>query len=533
MSTTKTTVAVEQLRQLIDEELPHLIEIRHDLHAHPELGYQERRTSDLVQRELQDLGIPFVAQLAGGTGVLGHLEGRSDKATGLRADMDALPIEEQTGAEYASRTPGCMHACGHDGHTTILIGAARVLARLAREHALPRPVSFLFQPAEEGGAGGRRMVEDGCLDGRVIGPPIEHMFGLHGWPRLDLGRVATRSGPLLASADMFDIELRGVGSHAAFPHLGRDPVLAAAALVTGLQQLASRNTDPLDSLVVSVTQIHAGTTHNIIPGTATISGTVRTLTPGTHEMVQTRLREIATSIAIAHGCDAVVNYKLTYPVTRNDEAAVEIVMDTARTALGKDAALVQPTPVMGAEDFAFYCQEVPSCFFFLGLRPAGETRCPTCTSRPSTSTTTRSRPASSCSAGSRCARRVHANAPDAGQIHFSSWASVLSTRISRRNRSVQTPLVGTLPRAVGSQRDDATLRHALDREPPLANALHRILEIRCAQDGRVIDTQDDLEWVASPRPPPCCPARCGRGSRPALPRRSGNSAGLRRSGRAR
>lgn len=371
-----TTATKTNLRDCIEQELPELIAIRHDLHAHPELGYQEQRTSGVIRRELEQAGVTFAPDLAGGTGVLGHIPGKHDKAVGLRADIDALPITEQTGAVYCSTNPGIMHACGHDGHTTILIGAARVLAKIAGESALPRPVTFVFQPAEEGGAGGKRMVEEGCLNGSVIGPSIENVFGLHGWPHLPLGFVSSRPGPMLAAADMFEITVRGTGCHAAYPHVGRDPILAGAAIVSAAQQICSRNVGPLDSVVVSITQFHAGTTHNIIPQEVRISGTVRTLLPETQQLAHQRLHEIATHTAQAHGCEATLDYHFGYPVTRNDPAAVETFFDIARSAIGDERVQVMPDPVMGGEDFSFYCQHVPSCFFALGLIPHGQSAMP-------------------------------------------------------------------------------------------------------------------------------------------------------------
>lgn len=367
MSTTTTAISTDHLRALIREALPELIEIRHDLHAHPELGYEETRTSGVVQRELEAAGVDFARNLAGGTGVLGYLAGAGERAVALRADMDALPITETTGLPYASTVAGRMHACGHDGHTTILIGAARVLGRLARERPLGRPVKLLFQPAEEGGAGGRRMVEDGCLTDAVLGPPVEHVFGLHGWPRLALGIVGSRPGPLLAAADMFRITVTGTGSHAAFPHLGHDPVVAACAMVSAFQTIASRNTDPLDAIVVSTTTIHGGTTHNVIPDQVVLEGTVRTLRDETQAMAIERLGAIAEHVASAHGCTAELAYEKAYPVTRNAPEAVDIFNATARAAIGTDRVIDVPEPFMGAEDFAFYCREVPSCFFILGL----------------------------------------------------------------------------------------------------------------------------------------------------------------------
>jgi amidohydrolase len=375
MRTTTRNIDTARLQALIKAELPGLIRIRRDLHAHPELGYEERRTSDLVQRELRGARIEHRAGLAGGTGVLAHLPGSrhggAAAAIGLRADMDALPIDEETDLPYRSTCKGVMHACGHDGHTAILLGAARVLAQLAAEGALPRPVTFVFQPAEEGGAGAARMIEDGCLDGSRLGPPIDHMFGLHGWPRVPLGVVGTRPGIMLAAADHWDLCFRGTGSHAAFPHIGNDVIVAAAALVGAAQTICSRNVSPLDSVVVSVTRFDAGTTYNVLPGAANLSGTVRTLLPATRDLAERRLGEIARGIAAAHGCTAEFDYRRGYPPTVNDAELVEAFSDVAQGGLGKDGFTELPQPVMGAEDFAFYGQAVPACFFILGLVPPG------------------------------------------------------------------------------------------------------------------------------------------------------------------
>ncbi len=376
MSTIDTPLDASRLRKMIAAELPSLIDIRHDLHAHPELGYQEHRTCEVVKRELASSAIEHKGDLAGGTGVLGYLPGKSPEAVGLRADMDALPIEEKTGLPYASTSPGVMHACGHDGHTTILIGAARVLAQLSRTHPLPRPVTFVFQPAEEGGGGAKKMVDDGCLSGSILGPRVEHMFGLHGWPLSSLGRVGTRVGPLLAATDAFEISIQGVGAHAAFPQLGRDPIVAGSALVTALQSIVSRNTNPLDSVVLSITQFHAGTAFNVIPGTATLKGTIRTLTEETRATTQERLRETAAGISNSFGCKVEVTVHAGYPVTSNDPEAVEIFEREAAATLGAERIYPVETPVMGGEDFSFYGEVVPSCFFFLGLLPPGVTDIP-------------------------------------------------------------------------------------------------------------------------------------------------------------
>jgi hippurate hydrolase len=368
-----TTDSLEgRIRSLIAEERPSLLEIRHDLHENPELAYEEERTSTIVCDELTKAGIPFEAGLAGGTGVLGHLPGASDRSIALRADMDALPIHEETGLGYASKTPGKMHACGHDGHTTMLIGAARVLARLAKEDTLPHGVTFLFQPAEEGGAGAKRMCEDGALDGSRIGTPVEAIFGQHGYTFGEVETVTSRVGPMLAAADTIQIEVRGTGGHAAMPHTCVDPVLCASSIIQSLQSIVSRNTDPLDSAVISITQMKAGEAFNVIPDLVTISGTVRSLKDSTREMLEERISILASGIAAAHGCTAQANYTRGYPITSNDPDAVARFIKVASASLGQEHVLPLENPVMGGEDFSFYGEHVPACFFFLGLLPRGE-----------------------------------------------------------------------------------------------------------------------------------------------------------------
>ncbi|MAD19769.1 MAG: hypothetical protein CMJ52_06050 [Planctomycetaceae bacterium] len=358
-------------RRLPDELVESLVEIRHDLHAHPEVGYEEHRTSEVIQRELTAAGVRHVGGLAGGTGVLAWIPGRGEgPATGLRADIDALPIQEETGLPWASTHPGRMHACGHDGHTTILLGAARVLAEESKAGRLERPVVLVFQPAEEGGGGGRRMVEDGCLEGRVAPFKVDRMFGLHGWPMLDAGMVGVKDGPLLAASDRFEIDVHGEGCHAAQPHFGRDPVVATAAMVTALQSIVGRNVDPLDAAVVSVTVIDAGSAFNVIPMSARLGGTARSLRAGIQDLVERRIEEVATAIATAHGCRAEVRYQRGYPVTVNDPDTTDRVRAIAGEELGADRIVEVDRPTMGGEDFAFYGQVVPASFFLLGQRPS-------------------------------------------------------------------------------------------------------------------------------------------------------------------
>ncbi len=354
-----------------------LIEIRHDLHSHPQIRFEETFASTLVQKELSLLGIQFVAGLAKGTGVLGYLPATTHHSEAptiaLRADIDALPIQEETGKPYASTIPGRMHACGHDGHTTILIGAARELAAMTER---PNNVLFVFQPAEEGGAGGDLMVKAGCLNGSLLGKKADFIFGLHGWTTVKLGHVATKVGSLMASTDEFFIEFFGKGGHAAMPYTTQDPILAMAHLVVALQQIVSRNSDPFESVVVTVGQIHGGTANNIIPMTTKIHGTIRTMKSDHREMAKARLTEIANGIAMAHGLTVEVTINEGYPVVVNDTKAVDRFLKVARNAIGDAYVSDQAEPTMGGEDFAYYGAECPSCFFQLGLIPEGQTTYP-------------------------------------------------------------------------------------------------------------------------------------------------------------
>ncbi len=346
--------------------------IRHELHMHPEIGFAEHRTSALVQRELEAEGIPFRAGLARGTGVVAHIASGAPKGTpavALRADIDALPIEERTSLPYASRVPGMMHACGHDGHTAILIGAGRVLASLARRGALARDVVLLFQPAEEGGGGGRLLVEEGCLDGGIIGPPVDRVFGLHGWPWLPLGTAGIREGVFFAASDRFTITVRGRGTHAAWPHDGRDPVLAAAAMVMALQQIPARDRDPAEPLVVSACTFHAGTATNVIPPLAQVGGTIRTVSERARAMVHERMAQVVAGVAAAHGCTAECVIDDGFPMLRNDALACADARSAVASCSPRLSAVELMHPVMGGEDFSYYAQRVPSCFVALGIQP--------------------------------------------------------------------------------------------------------------------------------------------------------------------
>lgn len=361
----------------VEALLPEVVALRHDLHANPELMYAEHRTSEVVRRELERAGVAYRGGLAKGTGVLGFLSSTErDPATAttiaLRADMDALPIREATGRPYASQVEGKMHACGHDGHTAILLGAAKALATMARSNN----VLLVFQPAEEGGAGGREMVRDGALDGRVFPHPATMIFGLHGWTSVGLGTVATRVGAMMAATDSFSITVRGTGGHAAMPHTTVDPVPIAAHLVVALQSVASRNVDPFEPIVVSVTQLRAGTADNIIAETATLGGTMRTMSPEARRFGERRIRETAASIAAAFGGTAEVAWHEGYPVTINHPEATAKFLEVARATIGAERVDENGLAVMGGEDFSFYGYEIPACFFQLGLVPEGQETVP-------------------------------------------------------------------------------------------------------------------------------------------------------------
>lgn len=372
-------LAPSDLRALIREELPDLIRIRRDLHAHPELAYQERRTAGVVAAELKRLGVEHVAGLAGGTGVLGFIPatdaaGTARGSIALRADMDALPIHESTGLAYASTTPGVMHACGHDGHTTNLLGVARTLLKIKQR---PNAVTLVFQPAEEGGAGGKRMCEDGALDGSRVGGKVREIYGLHGWPQYTVGVTGSKSGPMLAATDNFVVKIVGTQAHAAYPQLGHDPIVCAAQVISALQTIASRNVAPQDSIVVTVATINGGVARNVIPSQIIFAGTMRTLKPETRVLGKERFYAIAQGTAQALGCRAEIEWEEGYPVTVNDPATTEKFLRIARDAVGDERVAILPSPSLGGEDFSYYGHHVPACFFFLGVRPANQITCPT------------------------------------------------------------------------------------------------------------------------------------------------------------
>jgi amidohydrolase len=339
-----------------------IAEWRHDLHAHPELLYDVKRTAGIVADKLKAFGCDEVVTGLGRTGVVGVIRGRkgsSAKAIGLRADMDALPIEEATGLPYKSTMPGVMHACGHDGHTAMLLGAARYLAE-TRNFAGNAIV--IFQPAEEGGAGGKAMVEDGLMENFSIG----EVYGMHNFPGLPIGQFALRSGPIMAAADHLAIDIEGKGGHAARPHLAIDSILVGAQIINNIQSIVSRNADPLDSAVVSICMFHAGNTDNVIPQTAQLRGTARSLSPHVRDLLEKRLHEVVAHTAALHGAQATLKYRRGYPVLKNHAAQAEFAAKVAGEIAGKDKINTNIAPVMGAEDFSFMLNARPGAFIFVG-----------------------------------------------------------------------------------------------------------------------------------------------------------------------
>ncbi len=334
---------------------------RRDIHAHPELRYDVQRTAGSVADKLKSFGCDEVVPGIGRTGVVGVIRGRKPggKVIGMRADMDALPLEEETGLPYKSTVPGKMHACGHDGHTAMLLGAAKYLAE-TRNFAGTAVV--IFQPAEEGGAGALAMVKDGLMT--RFG--IEEVYGMHNYPGIPLGQFAIRPGAMMASADHIEIALEGKGGHAARPHLAIDTVLVGAQIVNALQSIVSRNIDPLESAVVSICMFQAGQTDNVIPQHAKLRGTARALTAQVRELLQKRVGEVVEGTAKLYGATAKITYTNGYPVTVNHERQTDFAATVAREIAGNDKVDTAVAPVMGAEDFSFMLQERPGAFIFVG-----------------------------------------------------------------------------------------------------------------------------------------------------------------------
>jgi hippurate hydrolase len=337
---------------------------RRDIHAHPELLYDVHRTAAMVAEKLKVFGCDEVVTGIGRTGVVGVIRGNrpvagSAKTVGLRADMDALPIEEATGLPYKSTVPGKMHACGHDGHTAMLLGAARYLAE-TRNFA--GTAVMIFQPAEEGGAGGKAMVEDGLMERFGIG----EVYGMHNFPGLPVGEFAIRPGSIMAAADHIAIDIEGVGGHAARPHLSVDTVMVGAQIVNQLQAIVARNVDPLQSAVISICTFHAGNADNVIPQTARLRGTARSLTPAVRDLLESRLHEVVEGVARLHGAKASLTYRRGYPVLRNHARETDFAASVAGQVVGDDKVNTAMAPVMGAEDFSFMLEARPGAFIFVG-----------------------------------------------------------------------------------------------------------------------------------------------------------------------
>ncbi|MQP64924.1 amidohydrolase [Niveispirillum sp. SYP-B3756] len=339
-----------------------MTEWRRHIHENPETGFEEFKTSAFVVEKLKEFGVEVHTGIAG-TGVIGVLHGQggpNGKAIGLRADMDALPMQEANEFAHASKVPGKMHGCGHDGHTTMLLGAARYLAETRN---FSGTVNFIFQPAEEGLGGGRRMVEEGLFQ-RF---PCDMVFGMHNWPDLPPGEMVVKSGPIMAGADQFEIKVAGKGGHAALPHHTIDPIVIAAHIVTAVQSIVSRNVSPIESGVISITQIHAGSAYNVIPEEVVMRGTVRALSHEVRDMLEARLRHIVETVPVTFGSSASMTYRRGYPPTVNHAGApTDLAAAVARQLVGEDKVYSNVGPSMGAEDFAFMLLERPGCYVWVG-----------------------------------------------------------------------------------------------------------------------------------------------------------------------
>ncbi len=343
----------------IEKFAPEMTGWRRDIHAHPELGFQEQRTSDLVATQLAAFGIE-VHRGVGRTGVVGVLRaGTSKRTLGLRADMDALPIQEANTFDHRSRHEGRMHACGHDGHTTMLLGAAKYLAATRN---FDGTVNFIFQPAEEGIGGAKAMIDDGLF--RRF--PCEAVFGMHNRPGMPLGRFAVKAGAMMAGGAFFDIDIEGRGAHGARPESGVDPVLAAAHVIAALQSIVARNVRPVDTAVLSVTQVHGGDAYNVIPQTARLSGTVRAFSNEVMELVGRNMARVAEGVASGFGAKAKTDFRVIFPPTINNPAEAEFAAGICAGLVGAENVKRDPALIMASEDFAFMLNEVPGCYINIG-----------------------------------------------------------------------------------------------------------------------------------------------------------------------
>ena len=336
--------------------------IRRDIHAHPELCYEEQRTAGVVAQKLTDWGIPVLRGM-GRTGVVGIIKaGSSARAVGLRADMDALPMQELNTFAHASRHTGKMHACGHDGHTAMLLGAAHYLSYLAQQRNFDGTVYVIFQPAEEGGAGARAMMEHGLFEQC----PMDAVFGMHNWPGAAVGTFGVTPGPMMASSNEFEVIVQGKGAHAAQPHKSVDPIMVAVQIAQGWQTIVSRNKSPIDAGVLSITQIHAGSATNVIPDEATLIGTVRTFNTEVLDLIEQRMRAVAQHTAAAFDAQVDFRFKRNYPPLVNHVKETALAVEVLQAMVGARNVNAAVEPTMGAEDFAFMLQQKPGCYVFIG-----------------------------------------------------------------------------------------------------------------------------------------------------------------------
>ncbi|MEL7229683.1 MAG: M20 aminoacylase family protein [Pseudomonadota bacterium] len=341
---------------------PEIAEWRQTIHQHPGLLYDVEETSALVSEKLKEFGVDEIVGEIGRTGVVGVIHGKtnnSGRVIGMRADMDALPIQEKNDGPYKSKYDGKMHACGHDGHTAMLLGAAKYLAETRN---FDGKAVVIFQPAEEGGAGGKAMCDDGMME--KFG--IDEVYGLHNMPGLPVGEFAIRTGGIMAGTDEFTVTINGLGAHAAMPHMGNDPIMVATQMVQALQTIVSRNVDPLSSGVVTVTAIHAGKAYNVIPQEAKFWGTVRTLDGEVRQQILKRMREVMDGIAAAYGAQVEFHHKEGYPVTFNHAEQTAFAAEVAKEVVGEDRVKTDQLPVMGGEDFSYMLEERPGAFIFMG-----------------------------------------------------------------------------------------------------------------------------------------------------------------------
>ncbi|CAN5865222.1 M20 aminoacylase family protein [soil metagenome] len=350
----------EGLQREVEENFGEkIVALRRDIHREPELGFDTEKTAGKVLAAIEGLPLDVETGVAQ-NGIVAMLRGEGEGPTvALRADMDALPIQEETGLPFASETEGRMHACGHDGHTSMLVGAAHTLSGM--RDRLSGTVKFVFQPAEEGGGGGKVMVDEGVAD------DVSSIFALHLWPGLPFGKVATKAGPIMAAADAFEMEIKATGGHGAMPHLASDAIVIAAQVVTALQTIVSREVDPVEPAVLTVGEIGAGTAFNIIPEKARLGGTVRTLNADLRKRMPERMEELARGVAKGMRGDANLDYTFSYPVTVNDEGAAGHVLSVAEELFGDESVLELPNPSMGAEDFAYFLEKLPGAFIWLGV----------------------------------------------------------------------------------------------------------------------------------------------------------------------